>query len=645
MDANGNQGIYAYRDGTTYDPTTPGVNGTLLNKKDVIGLNITTTGGAIAYTATNQYGCDSLLTLDLTINNSFTGAGTDIDTLGASVTLTDKNGSYMFLAPYDGDTTLVYQTVAGCDSTVTFHLTVNQFQVVAENTIECGIYTWDNAGHGTGHTYQWISDAEKSEHTISIPGISPMVPLYKDITADVYVYSNPLDTVGDIVYLLNLNLNEAQFVDSTIARFPVSMGSMTLHGTTYDFSGVTADMDTVFSMMIANDNLCGTYMTYHVHLDYNYDTNAVTVCYTDTYTWEDNFTEAVTVGVNALDHTFNAGNWATEQVVHRTVTVRADNNTYSFDQEACDSYTWNDSVYTASNTYQQTFTDQYGCDSVATLNLTVKNNNNHGETIAACDSTQWNGTWYNQSGDYTYEYTHTNGCASVDTLHLTINHNVPQVTTDTACDSYIWVVGTWSKEYTTSGTSTHTRNDANNCPAVDTLQLTIRQSSSYDSVLFVTDGSYRYTAQDNSTTLIMAGNSASFAEHYTNAAGCDSTLNITINVGEGYFAAEDVTNCNSYTWRDGNTYVWISTEGRTANNNALYKNQTTGAYVMSNPIYRAANDGDYDSIYMLRLNLTQNYTEDVTINFPISLGTLTYGDSTFNFATTRSEERRVGKEC
>ena len=603
------------------------------------GITYYASNNTATETLTNAAGCDSVVTLNLTINNSFVGNGTDIDTLGASITLTDKNGSYMFLAPYDGDTTLVYQTVAGCDSTVTFHLTVNQFQIVAENTIECGLYTWDNAGHGTGHTYQWISDAEKSEHTISIPGISPMVPLYKDITADVYVYSNPLDTVGDIVYLLNLNLNEAAFVDSTIARFPVSMGSITLHGTTYDFSGVTADMDTVFSMMIANDNLCGTYMTYHVHLDYNYDTNAVTVCYTDAYTWEDSTTEAVTVGVNVLDHTFNAGDTATEQVVHRTVTVRANNNTYSFDQEACDSYTWNDSVYTATGAYQQTFTDQYECDSVATLNLTVKNNNNHGETIAACDSTQWNGTWYNQSGDYTYEYTHTNGCASVDTLHLTINHNVPQVTTESACDSYTWVVGTWSREYDASGTYTHTSNDANNCPAVDTLQLTVRKSSSYDSVLFVTDGSYRYTSADT-TALITAGHSGSFAEHYTNAVGCDSTLNITINVGEGYFAAEDTTTCNSYTWRDGNTYVWISTEERAANGNALYKNQTTGAYVMSNPIYRAANDGDYDSIYMLRLNLTQNYTEDVVINFPISLDSLVYGDSTFHFGVASNDDGR-----
>ena len=45
MDANGNQAIYAYRDGTPYDVAAPGVNGTLLTTKNVVRLSITTGGG------------------------------------------------------------------------------------------------------------------------------------------------------------------------------------------------------------------------------------------------------------------------------------------------------------------------------------------------------------------------------------------------------------------------------------------------------------------------------------------------------------------------------------------------------------------------------------------------------------------------
>jgi len=41
MDVAGNQAIYAYRDGTVYDVTNPGVTGTLLAKKSVVKLDIT----------------------------------------------------------------------------------------------------------------------------------------------------------------------------------------------------------------------------------------------------------------------------------------------------------------------------------------------------------------------------------------------------------------------------------------------------------------------------------------------------------------------------------------------------------------------------------------------------------------------------
>ena len=45
MDAAGNQALYAYRDGTVYDPSNVGVTGTLLAKKNVIRLSIMTGGG------------------------------------------------------------------------------------------------------------------------------------------------------------------------------------------------------------------------------------------------------------------------------------------------------------------------------------------------------------------------------------------------------------------------------------------------------------------------------------------------------------------------------------------------------------------------------------------------------------------------
>ena len=590
------------------------------------------------HTLTNAAGCDSVVTLNLTINNRYEGRGTDIDTLGASINLTDINGTYLFLAPYDNDTTLTYQTVAGCDSIVTFHIKVSQYEVITENQIACGIYSWER----TNHTYKWISNDEKNANAIVIPGASSMLPFYKDITANAYVYTRPTDTVDNQVYELNLNLNEAAFEDSTIARFPQSMNVLTLNGTTFDFTGMTSATepvaDTVVYLTLPHASLCGTVKTYNVHVVYNYITDDTTVCFTNEFEWEDGTTSDVNVGTNNITKTLFEGDMANEVVVTRNINVRAANNLASETKTVCDSIVWNNRTYTTSGDYTYTTDDQYGCDSTTTLHLTVNNTVRKDITKAECDSTQWNGTWYYESGSVVDTTIAANGCDSITTLLLTINVNNTGVdTTVTACDEFTWAIS--ERTYTASNDSISFRTqDENGCWTVNHLHLTINKASSYDSVLWVTDGSYRYIAQDGTSTLILAGESSTFIEHYTNAVGCDSTLNITVNVGEGYFAVDDTTRCNSYTWRDGNTYVWISAEERAANN-ALFKNQTTGTYVTSNPIWRVANEGDYDSIYMLRLNLTQNFEKDTTIDFPISLDSLTYGDSTFYFHKDEDEAR------
>lgn len=64
--------------------------------------------------------------------------------------------------------------------------------------------------------------------------------------------------------------------------------------------------------------------------------------------------------------------------------------------------------------------DVNGCPSTYTLELTV-NAVPHTEMAAsACDSYEWNGQTYTQSGDYTALFPYPGGCDSVATLHLTI---------------------------------------------------------------------------------------------------------------------------------------------------------------------------------------------------------------------------------
>ena len=74
-------------------------------------------------------------------------------------------------------------------------------------------------------------------------------------------------------------------------------------------------------------------------------------------------------------------------------------------------------------------TNANGCDSTATLNLTINNATSSTTDVTACDSYDWNGTTYTASGSYTFTTTNAAGCDSTATLNLTIN-NATSSTTD-----------------------------------------------------------------------------------------------------------------------------------------------------------------------------------------------------------------------
>ena len=112
---------------------------------------------------------------------------------------------------------------------------------------------------------------------------------------------------------------------------------------------------------------------------------------------------------------------------------------YSFEDTACDIYTWNDSTYTSSGVYTQTFTASNGCDSIVTLNLTVKQSTSAIEPLTLC-STQlpysYNDTLLiTTEGNYIFTIPNEAGCDSVVTLAVTVipSPSEPAVSSVTRC--------------------------------------------------------------------------------------------------------------------------------------------------------------------------------------------------------------------
>lgn len=278
---------------------------------------------------------------------------------------------------------------------------------------------------------------------------------------------------------------------------------------------------------------------------------------------------------------------ATENVT-LMATFDAINITGEETQVACGSYTWNGNTYTASGDYPVHLTTEGGCDSTATLHLTINNATTGAVTAEACGSYTWNGNTYDESGVYTYTTTNANGCDSVVTLTLTINTPVNVEETAQACSEYTWNVN--NQTYTESGVYTASITDANGCDATATLTLTISGavtetvtatacgSYEWNGQTYDASGSYTYTTTavngcDSIVTLqltvlesVAGGDSTAVAcgsfewngEFYTQsgdytlnlmtANGCDSTVTLHLTINQAVNTVLDVTACDTYTW-------------------------------------------------------------------------------------------------
>jgi hypothetical protein len=89
------------------------------------------------------------------------------------------------------------------------------------------------------------------------------------------------------------------------------------------------------------------------------------------------------------------------------------------------SYLFNGIARTTTGTYTDTLVNAGGCDSIITLNLTVKPTSTGSSTVSALGSYVFNSITYTSSGTYTGTFTNAVGCDSVHTLNLTIIPNTP----------------------------------------------------------------------------------------------------------------------------------------------------------------------------------------------------------------------------
>ena len=578
------------------------------------------------YTLTNAAGCDSVVTLNLTVNHS--NSEVVVETINENdLPYTFMNNEYE--APVVSEAIEAGLNVDGCDSTVIFTLIVNMngqtndFRTICDNDLP---YTWNDvefteAGmqsvtlediYGADSVVNMYLTVNFGTHTtetvVACNEYTWRGETYTESDTYVYEYTNVDGCASDSTLYLTINTPVNESVTVEACESYIWNGNEYLVSGDYEFSH-------------ADDNGCTQVDTLHLTIN-NPVHMAETIEECGSYTW--NETEYTVSG----DYTFvheDVNGCTQVDTLHLTI-----NNPVHMAEtvEECGSYTWNETEYTESGDYTFAHTDDNGCTQVDTLHLTIKYGTHTTETVVACNEYTWNGETYTESTTVVYEYTNADGCASDSTLNLTINTPVNVAYTEEACEVYTWN----DNEYIVSGDYTFAHEDVNGCIQVDTLHLTINNAVN----VAYTEAAYdTYTWND-----VVYTESGDYTYSHIDANGCTQvdTLHLTINHYDSITVILTVNDANmgttnpvagTYSFYPGNTV----TATATANEGYEFVGWVASMGIYSDTVSREATVTYELSTLMQGMTINvqavfqaaqvQPTTYTVTVSYDTNMGTVT----------------------
>lgn len=344
---------------------------------------------------------------------------------------------------------------------------------------------------------------------------------------------------GNDFYLDNINLrdisielfadtititNRHQLVYDTILADICQGGVYTVDSVGYSNAG-TYTLNTRYY----NDSTVYPTLILGVHNNY-YSQFVDEICEGESYAFGGNTLVATGVYVDSLNTI-----WGCDSTRTLNLTVHANTASQQI-ENVCDIYSWHGTSYTASTIVMDTLVNAHGCDSICTLNLTVRHSNTGDTAATACDSFSWHGQTFTSSGTSTYMLTNSEGCDSTLTLTLTVNYSNAGNENFIVCDSMIW----HNKLYTTSVVDMDTLVNAALCDSVVTLTLTVNSSYHNSDAVFACDNQLPFIYEDS---LLSTSGEHQVVLH--SVEGCDSTITVTLTVGNTYNDADTLTLCQS----------------------------------------------------------------------------------------------------
>jgi len=488
---------------------------------------------------TTRYGCDSLVVLDLTIHPVD-------DTL---LTREICNGEEYAMGEYvfheEGTYQVSLSNRFGCDSLVTLILnilpvddTLLEAEICSGESFRVGNSEFTEAG-----TYTEILQNQYGCDSM-VTLILQVLPV-SDTLLEAEICEGDSVVVGGSVYrtsgvytdvlvnrygcdsLVTLNLAVYPVYDILIEETLCEGDSVVVGGTGFKETGI-------YENHLTSRYGCDSLVTLNLTVSPEHDTTVnLELCKGETYqlgneelTWPGTYS-------SVLKNRYGCDSMVTVNLAYKPVTYASTTRTICSD----DSLVVGSSVYRTSGTYRDTLLNRFSCDSIITTYLTVCPVSDTVLHVELCEGESYAiGTSnYYTSGTYSHTLTNQWGCDSMVTLHLEIHPRSYTEVTDTLCEGEVYLFG--GEVYTASGVYSQVFTNRYGCDSVVTLNLTVHPV--YDILLEET-----ICEGDSVVVGDMGYKETGIYENFlTSQYGCDSLVILDLLVHPVYDTVLTVTIC------------------------------------------------------------------------------------------------------
>ena len=573
--------------------------------------------GIYSLTMTSSLGCDSTIELSLEV-------------LYHSLTLLNETVCENIGLPFNGElltATGVYTALLpaanGCDSLVVLELTALSSPVVIQEATICpgSSYTFEGQEFTDAGTYSFTYVGQNGcdstmQLSLQISSLDTTYLVSQICEGSTFEYNGDILTdEGTYEYLFTSTVGCDSVVYLTIEWLPLGLELITIRqcpGTSYFFDGDEITETGVYTKLSIGSNGCDSLTLLDIAFTSPLETTLqASICSNETYSFQ-----GIELNETGLySDTLQSVIGGCDSIVFLQLTVIPAPEV-QFTAQICsgDSYTFLGSSFTASGTYQLTIPAVDGCDTIATLVLSVTPplSTAIGVTICEGDFFNFGGQQLTTAGLYPFSFVSQEGCDSIVTINLSVLPAARNPITVETCGSPFTFL---NEPLTESGNYTFVLENAsaNGCDSVIELSLTILPDSEPTQLEASICAGERFLFGGFELT-----QSGTYTDSLQNQSGCDSLVVLNLRVVDLEAAIIEFEGNLITPLIEGASYQWIdcSTLQPIPGANVLsFTPTSTGSYAVIVSLNGCSVTSDCKSVVVVSNSEIQQNEITVTI-FP-----------------------------